>query len=158
PAFPSNTARSGVLYPLARSLAEAAGARPDRKDRRRLGAFLMYSGIASLSVSSALWLTAMAANPLGAELARGYGVELGCGRWSVAWDVPARLAIAALPLQLYRVIGPEVAQTPDAPAAARKALAALGPLTRSEWIVLVTFIGMVALWASAATIGLDSTA
>ena len=38
PAFPSNTARSGVLYPLALSLAEAAGATPDDPDRRRLGA------------------------------------------------------------------------------------------------------------------------
>ena len=42
----------------------------DDPSRRRLGAFLMFSGIASLSLSSALWLTAMAANPLGAEIAR----------------------------------------------------------------------------------------
>jgi DASS family divalent anion:Na+ symporter len=63
PAFPRNTARSGVLYPLALSMADSAGAKPDQPERRRLGAFLMYSGIASLSVSSALWLTAMAANP-----------------------------------------------------------------------------------------------
>src|SRR5262249_5367349 len=52
PAFPSNTARSGVLYPLAFSLANAAGASPDRPDRRRVGAFLMFSGAVSLSVSS----------------------------------------------------------------------------------------------------------
>ena len=89
PAFPSNTARSGVLYPLAISLAEAAGARPDDPQRRRLGAFLMYSGIVSLSVSSALWLTAMAANPLGTEIARGFGVEIGFGRWLIAASVPA---------------------------------------------------------------------
>ena len=63
PAFPSNTARSGVLYPLALSVAEAAGARPGEEGRRRLGSFLMFSGIASLTVSSALWFTAMAANP-----------------------------------------------------------------------------------------------
>jgi DASS family divalent anion:Na+ symporter len=158
PAFPSNTARSGVLYPLAYSLADAAGARPDRPDRRRLGAFLMYSGIASLSVSSALWLTAMAANPLGTEIARGVGVEIGFGRWLIAASVPTLCAIAALPLVLYRVVGPEVRDTPEAPAAARQALASLGPLTRAEWIVLVVFVGMVALWAAAATIGLDSTA
>src|SRR4029453_17703327 len=79
PAFPSNTARSGVLYPLAVSLAEAAGAKPDQPERRRLGGFLMYSGIVSLSLSSALWLTAMAANPLGVEIAQGVGVEIGFG-------------------------------------------------------------------------------
>jgi DASS family divalent anion:Na+ symporter len=106
PAFPSNTARSGVLYPLAFSLADAAGAKPDRPERRRLGAFLMFSGIASLSVSSALWLTAMAANPLGAEIARGYGVEIGFGRWLIAAAVPTICAMALLPLVLYRVIRP----------------------------------------------------
>src|SRR4030095_5490312 len=75
PAFPSNTARSGILYPLAFSLAEAAGARPGDPSRRQLGALLMFSGIASLSLSSALWLTAMAANPLGAEIAKPFGVN-----------------------------------------------------------------------------------
>jgi DASS family divalent anion:Na+ symporter len=158
PAFPSNTARSGVLYPLAYSLADAAGARPDRPDRRRLGAFLMFSGIASLSVSSALWLTAMAANPLGTEIARGVGVDIGFGRWLMASSVPTICAMVLLPVVLYRTIRPEVRSTPDAPAAAKTALAALGPLTRPERIVLIVFVGMVILWASAATIGLDSTA
>ena len=65
PAFPSNTARSGVLYPLAVSLVDAAGAKPGDPSRKRLGGFLMFSGIASLGLSSALWLTAMAGNPLG---------------------------------------------------------------------------------------------
>jgi DASS family divalent anion:Na+ symporter len=158
PAFPSNTARSGVLYPLALSVADAAGAKPDRVDRRRLGAFLMFSGMVSLSVSSALWLTAMVANPLGAEVAGGFGVETGFGRWLIASSVPTLCAMALLPVFLYRLIGPEVRSTPDAPAAARKALAALGPLTRAEWIVLAVFVGMVVLWASAGAIALDSTA
>src|SRR6185295_16459262 len=117
PAFPSNTARSGVLYPLAFSLADAAGAKPNQPDRQRLGAFLMYSGIASLSVSSALWLTAMAANPLGTEIARGMGVEIGFGRWLLAACVPTICAIALLPPLLYWLIGPEVRSTPEAPAA-----------------------------------------
>jgi DASS family divalent anion:Na+ symporter len=51
-----------------------------------------------------------------------------------------------------------VRETPEAPAAARQALAALGPLTHQEWIVLVVFVVMVILWGLAATLGLDSTA
>jgi DASS family divalent anion:Na+ symporter len=109
-------------------------------------------------VSSALWLTAMAANPLGAEMARDVGVEIGFGRWLLAASVPTICAMVLLPLVLYRIIGPEVRATPDAPAAARTALARLGPLTRPEWIVLVVFVGMVVLWGTAATLGLDSTA
>ena len=158
PAFPSNTARSGVLYPLAFSLADAAGARPGEAGRARLGRFLMFSGIASLSLSSALWLTAMAANPLGSEVARAFGVEISFGSWLIASSVPTLAAMVLMPLVLYKVTAPEVRSTPEAPAAARRALAALGPLSRHEKTVLVTFAGMVALWASAATLGLDSTA
>lgn len=158
PAFPSNTARSGVLYPLVLSVAEAAGARPGVEGRRRLGAFLMFSGIASLTVSSALWFTAMAANPLGAEIARGYGLEIGFGSWLVASCVPTLAAMALLPFVLYKVLAPEVTSTPEAPRAARQALQALGPLKAHEKMVAVTFVGMVALWASAASLGLDSTA
>jgi DASS family divalent anion:Na+ symporter len=158
PAFPSNTARSGVLYPLAVSLAEAAGAKPGDPSRRRLGAFLMYSGIASLSLSSALWLTAMAANPLGAEIAKPLGVTIGFGSWIVAASVPTLAGMLLLPYVLYKLMAPEVTSTPGAPAAAQEALAAMGPLTLHEKIVTGTFVGMVALWAAAASLGLDSTA
>jgi DASS family divalent anion:Na+ symporter len=56
------------------------------------------------------------------------------------------------------LIAPEVDATPDAPAAARRALSALGPLTRNEKIVLATFAGMVGLWASASVLSIDPTA
>jgi DASS family divalent anion:Na+ symporter len=158
PAFPSSTARSGVLYPFALSLAEDAGAKPDVPGRQRVGAFLMFCGMASLSVSSALWLTAMVANPLGAAIARDAGVRISFTRWLLAASVPTIAAIVVIPLVLYRVIGPEVGPTPEAPAAARRALYALGPLSRNERIVLVVFVGMVLLWASAAFLGTDSTA
>src|SRR5262249_29104053 len=158
PAFPSNTARSGVLYPLAVSLADAAGAKPADDSRKRLGTFLMFSGIASLSLSSALWLTAMAANPLGAEMAKDFGGRISFGPWLLASSVPTLAGMVLLPLVLYKIIAPEVTATPQAPAAARKALAALGPLSRDEKIVSVTTAGMVALWATAGLFGFDSTA
>src|SRR5436190_1583499 len=158
PAFPSNTARSGVIYPLAFSLAEAAGATAEDAGSRRIGTFLMFSGIASLSLSSALWLTAMAANPLGAEIARTFGVDIGFTGWLLAASVPTLVAMALMPPLLSWLIGPERTATPDAPDVARRALHALGPLTRHERIVLAAFVGMVGLWASAATFALDSTA
>jgi DASS family divalent anion:Na+ symporter len=157
PAFPSNTARSGVLFPLAFSLATASGATGDRS-RKRVGTFLMFSGIVSLSLSSALWLTAMAANPLGTEIARTFGVEIAFGSWLLAASVPTLAGIVLMPLILRALIAPEIDATPEAPAAARRALAALGPLRGDERIVLAAFVGMVALWASASTLNLDSTA
>ena len=158
PAFPSNTARSGVLYPIIYSLAQANGSRPEDGTRKRMGSFLMFSGMASLSLSSGLWLTAMAGNPLGAEVAKSFGLDITFGSWLVAACVPFAVAIAALPLLLYRVFPPEVKATPEAPAAARKALAELGPLTVQERWVAGTFLSMVALWALSATLKLDPTA
>ncbi len=158
PAFPSSTARSGVLYPFALSLATGAGAKPDQPGRQRLGAFLMLCGMASLSVSSALWMTAMVANPLGSEIARRAGVQISFGRWLLASSVPTLCAMAVLPLVLFWTLGPEVRETPEAPPAARAALKALGPFTRDEWIVLIVFVALVALWASSALFGTDPTA
>ncbi|HXO85701.1 MAG TPA: DASS family sodium-coupled anion symporter [Gemmatimonadales bacterium] len=158
PAFPSNTARSGVLFPFTSSLAQAAGVTPDRADRRRLGKFLMFSGMVSLTLSSALWLTAMAGNPLGAAIARELGVEIGFGSWLLAASVPTVLCMVLLPFLYYRLVKPEVARTPNAPAEAREALAKLGPPTRDQKVVTATFAGMVALWAVAPTLGIDPTA
>ncbi len=158
PAFPSNTARSGVLYPLAFSMAQAAGATPERQNRQRLGRFLMFSGMASLTLSSALWLTAMAGNPLGAEIASKYGVNIGFGSWLVAASVPTILGMILVPWILYRVIKPEVTSMPQAPAEAKQSLAAMGPLTRDQKVVAFTFLGMVILWGLGGTLGIDPTA
>jgi DASS family divalent anion:Na+ symporter len=158
PAFPSDTARSGVLYPLALSLAEGGGSKADEATRKKMGAYLMFCAMATLSLSSALWLTAMAGNPLGAEIGKTLGFRVSFGSWLVASSVPTLLAIALLPLLLYKVFPPEVKATPAAPAAARKALAAMGPWKREEKIVAATFVVMVVLWALAGTLKLDLTA
>jgi DASS family divalent anion:Na+ symporter len=100
----------------------------------------------------------MAANPLGAEIARPFGVEIGFASWLVAASVPTLAAMALIPLLLYRLMSPEVTATPEAPALARQALSRLGPFARSEIIVLAIFVAMVALWGLSATLGLDSTA
>ena len=95
---------------------------------------------------------------LGAEIARGAGVEITFASWLVASSVPTLVSMLLLPALLYRLIRPEITATPDAPAAARESLANLGPLSVHERIVLTTLAVMVAMWATAASLGLDSTA
>jgi DASS family divalent anion:Na+ symporter len=158
PAFPSDTARSGVLYPLALSLAEGGGSRPDEATRKKMGAYLMFCAMATLSLSSALWLTAMAGNPLGAEIARSQKLQISFISWLVASSAPTLVSLALLPLLLYKAFPPEVKATPEAPAAARKALAKLGPLSVQEKIVAATFVVMVVLWGAARPLKLDLTA
>jgi DASS family divalent anion:Na+ symporter len=114
PAFPSNTARGGVLYPIILSLAQTSGSMPDDQKNRRMGGYLMFCGMASLSVSSALWLTATSGNPIAVSLAEHYGVKINFGSWFLAAVVPVLTMIALLPLILYKLFPPGVTET-DAP-------------------------------------------
>jgi len=157
PAFPSNTARGGVLFPIVLSVAQGSGSRPDDPEGRRLGGYLMFCAMASLAASSALWMTATSANPIGIQVAREFGLEIGFGKWLVAASVPALTAILLLPRVVARLFPPGVGETPDAPMAARKALAALGPLSRDERITTVTFILMVSGWIFADALKLNVT-
>ena len=118
----------------------------------------MFCGMASLAVSSALWLTATSVNPIGVSVAKKYGLEIDFGSWFVAASVPALTAILLLPLVLYWLYPPGVTATPDAPAAARAALRSMGPLSRDEWIVAVSFALMVTGWVMAGTLNLNLTA
>jgi len=158
PAFPSNTARGGVLYPIVLSLAQDLGSTPRDPARRRLGGFLMFSGMASLSVSSALWLTATSANPIGVEVAEQLNLKIDFSSWLIAASVPALAAVLSLPLVLYKLYPPGVKVTPEAPAAAREALRSMGPLTRDEKVVATAFVLMVAGWVFGRAMGLDGTA
>jgi DASS family divalent anion:Na+ symporter len=146
PAFPSNTARGGVLYPIVLSVAQGSGSHPDDPKGRRLGGYLMFCGMASLAVSSALWMTATSANPIAMQVAEEYGIKIGFGKWLIAASVPALTAIVALPWLVARLFSPGVGSTPEAPAAARKALAQLGPLSRAEWLTGIAFMLMVGGW------------
>jgi DASS family divalent anion:Na+ symporter len=158
PAFPSNTARGGVLYPIVLSLAQGSGSMPEDEGNRRMGGYLMFCGMASLSVSSALWLTATSGNPIAVSLAQHYGVKINFGSWIVAASIPVLSMIALLPLILYRVFPPGVTKTPEAPKAAREVLRNMGRLTRDEWIVAVAFAFMVTGWVLAGTLNLSLAA
>jgi len=156
PAFPSNTSRGGVLYPIILSLAQSAGSTPE--NNRCMGGYLMFCGMASLSVSSALWLTATSANPIGVSLAAQSGLKINFGSWLLAASVPALATILMLPFVLSRLFPPGVTETPDAPAIARKELQSMGSLSRDEWIVAVTFAVMVTGWVMADSLRLSLTA
>jgi len=157
PAFPSNTARGGVLFPIVLSVAEGSGSKPDDPEGRRFGGYLMFCTMASLAVSSALWMTATSANPIGIQLARDFGIQIGFGKWLLASCVPTLTAILALPWVIARLYPPRVDKTPEAAVAARKALAMLGPLSRDERITAVAFAVMVSGWVLADKLGLNVT-
>jgi DASS family divalent anion:Na+ symporter len=157
PAFPSNTARGGVLYPIVLSVAQGSGSKPEDDKGRRLGGYLMFCAMASLAVSSALWMTATSANPIGIQLVKDFGLQIGFGKWLLVASLPALTAIVALPWAVSKVFPPGVGETPEAPVAARKELAALGALTRDEQLTAIAFILMVVGWIFADKLQLNVT-
>jgi DASS family divalent anion:Na+ symporter len=139
PAFPSNTARGGVLYPIVLSVAQGAGSEPEDPEGRRLGGYLMFCSMAGLAVSSALWMTATSANPIAVQIVQQAGFEIDFGKWLLASVVPSLVAILLLPLVVAKLFPPRVGKTPEAPASARKELAGMGPmlLIGAPWVYLV---------------------
>jgi len=158
PAFPSNTARSGVLFPLVNSLAADSGSKVADGSRKKIGSFLMMASMAGLTLSSTLWLTAMAANPAGAKMALEYGIEISYGSWVMAAFLPVLALFFLVPWVIYKVYPPEIHHTPDAPLIAQAALNKMGRVSRNEWIMGSVFVGMVTLWMLSSTLGLDKTA
>lgn len=130
PAFPSNTARSGVLFPIIQSICVGIGSDPKDGTERKVGHFLMMSGIASLAVSSGLWLTAMVANPMGAGMAVRYGVTISFASWFLCASVPSFIAIGILPPILLHLMNPKVKRTPQAAELATNALVAMGKMKK----------------------------
>jgi DASS family divalent anion:Na+ symporter len=147
PSIPSNTARSGIMYPITHALSLDTGSLPTPEGRKRTGTYLMMTYIAGQTISSALWLTGMAANPVGVGIAAQFGVDINFGNWLFVASVPCIVALIAIPYVLYKLFPPGNKYTPEAPKIARKELLEMGPMSRQEWIMGSTFVGMILLWA-----------
>jgi len=158
PAVPANTARAGgIMYPVVAGIARACGSLPDRSPRR-MGAFLMLCQFHVTIVLSAMFLTSMAANPLIAELAlKTSGVQLTWTLWARAALVPGLVSLALIPWALYRLCPPEAAESPEAPAEARKRLDEMGSMKPAEIRLAAIVAGCLVLWATTPLHRLDPT-
>jgi DASS family divalent anion:Na+ symporter len=154
--IPSTGARSGgIIFPIAKSLAEAYESRPG-PTANRLGAFLMVSVYQCNVVVCAMFLTGQASNPIIARFAQEVtGIEITYARWAIAAILPAILSLMVVPWLLYRVFPPEIKHTPAASELASQELKAMGWMKWSEWLMLAVF-GLVAiLWMTSKFHGID---
>lgn len=159
PATPSNTARAGgVVYPIIRSLSKLEGSEPEPEEsRKRLGAYLLLTSLQVNVVTSAMFVTAMAGNPLAVAAAAKLGVDISWARWAVAASVPGIASLVAVPWVMSKIYPPTVKKTPEAPQHARERLAASGPTSRPEKIMAVTFVGLLVLWCAGSQLGVNAT-
>eukprot|EP00208_Stichococcus_sp_RCC1054_P002914 CAMPEP_0206142908 /NCGR_PEP_ID=MMETSP1473-20131121/18595_1 /ASSEMBLY_ACC=CAM_ASM_001109 /TAXON_ID=1461547 /ORGANISM="Stichococcus sp, Strain RCC1054" /LENGTH=560 /DNA_ID=CAMNT_0053538077 /DNA_START=101 /DNA_END=1783 /DNA_ORIENTATION=+ len=160
PAIPSVAARAGgIFFPLAQALCLACGSDPKNGTEKKLGAYVMKTCFQTTTISSAMFITAMAANPLAVSLAYdSLGATISWGQWALAGLVPGLLILTTVPALLYVIYPPEVKQTPEAPANARKELEKLGPLSTDEKITAFAFAVTISLWIFGAQIGVNAVA
>lgn len=157
PAIPSVTARvGGIIYPIVNSLSKAFGSEP-YSHPRRLGAFLIKATFQGSIITSGMFLTAMAGNPLIADLAQSVGVDITWGSWAIAASVPGLTCLIVIPLLLYKFYPPEVKETPNAKTFAIKKLKEMGKVRIQEWIMIFSFILLITLWVFGPHIALSAT-
>jgi DASS family divalent anion:Na+ symporter len=147
PAIPSNTARAGgIVFPLVKASATAFGSKADDGTAHRIGAFLIQAAFQGNVITSAMFLTAMAANPLAAKLAAQMHINVSWGQWAIAAAVPGLASLILVPLSVYKLYPPEVKKTPAASELAKQKLAEMGTMKPKEWIMLAVFALLLFLW------------
>ncbi|HCD7744646.1 DASS family sodium-coupled anion symporter [Serratia marcescens] len=151
PVTPSNTARGGgIIHPIMKSIADSFGSKPELNTSGKIGRYLSLVNYNINPITSAMFITATAPNPLIVSLiAKGThgSFELSWSMWAVAALVPGLCSLLVMPLVIYLLYPPEVKSTPDAPRFAREKLQALGPVTLPEKITLGVFALLLVLWA-----------
>ena len=159
PMTPSNTARAGgILFPITLNVARVFGSEPG-PTAGRIGAFLMTTLYQADLVVSAMFLTATAPNPLVAEFVRqGSGATLSWTTWALAASVPGVVALAVVPVVVFRLCPPDAIDTAPAQRLAADHLREMGPLTRAERLLLAVFSLVLLLWLASEWIALSATA
>lgn len=149
PVIPSDTARAGgIIFPIARSLAQSYGSEPG-PTAQRLGAYLMQCAYHVGCTTAAVFLTSMAANPLAAEFALKFaGVEITWGTWALASCLPAGVSLVVLPWLIYRLDPPLVKHTPEARQLAQEELSAMGAMSPREKSLIVILLVVIAGWVA----------
>lgn len=151
PVTPSNTARGGgIIHPIMRSISDSFGSKADEGTRKKIGRYLALVNYNTNPLTSAMFITATAPNPLIVALIyEGTNSEfkLSWMMWAVAAFVPAIVSLLIMPWVIYFMCPPEIKKTPDAPVFAKERLKELGAFSLSEKITLGVFGLLLMMWA-----------
>ncbi|PZF74903.1 anion permease [Taibaiella soli] len=159
PAIPSNTARAGgVIFPIMKSIAVNMGSVPEKAEtHRKVGSFLTLSSYNANMITSVMFLTATASNPMAQKFAKDLGITITWGSWAIAALAPGLACFILMPLFLYKFFPPELKKTKEAPAMAAEKLKEMGPVTLQEWLMIFTFIVLLVLWIFGNLFQVDAT-
>lgn len=151
PVTPSNTARGGaIIHPIMRSIADVFGSSAELGTSKKIGRYLALVNFNTNPITSAMFITATAPNPLIVDLvakATGSAIHITWGQWALAALLPGLCMLLLMPLVLYFLFPPEIKNTPNAKEMAQSELAKLGPIKAPELITLSVLALMLVMWA-----------
>ncbi|KAA8669671.1 DASS family sodium-coupled anion symporter [Clostridium sp. HV4-5-A1G] len=155
---PANVARSaGIVRPIAVSLSKSYGSNVGDGTENKAGSFLTLVGLHSNLMSGFFFLTSTELNLLSVGMAKALGVTLTLGAWFKIGIVPTLLGFIIVPLVLYFVCPPEIKGLDNVKEMSRKKLEELGPIKKSEKIMIFIFAVSVFLWIFGPKFGLNAT-
>ncbi len=148
PVIPSVTARGGgILFPIASSLANAFANKGHHMTHNKNGGFFMAVCLQSNVITSAMFLTAMAANPVAVKLASFAGISISWFDWAIAAFVPGLLCLIIMPLVIYYYLyPPAIKQSEEAPKLAHQKLKEMGSISHGEILMLAIFALLIFFW------------
>lgn len=158
PFIPSVAARAGgIMYPVINAISESLGSKPRDPSSRNLGAFLVQVCYNGNLITSAMFLTAMASNPMIQSFAAAQGVEITWTSWAIAACVPGLVSLVLMPLFFYVVYPPKVKKYDNAVSLADQKLKEMGPMSHKEWTMAGIFLMMLLLWILGDDYGIKTT-
>lgn len=158
PFVPSNTARgAGVIFPIVTALNKEYASDPKDGTANKIGAFLIKVAFHANLVTSAMFLTAMAANPLIVSFAAQFDVQITWLAWAKAAIVPGLINLMLLPIIIYKLSPPKLKHTPEARQFAKEQIHKMGPLSTAEWVMVGTFAMLIAMWIFGEMLNVDAT-
>ncbi len=151
PVTPSNTARGGaIIHPIMRSIADVFGSSPELGTAKKIGRYLALVNYNTNPITSAMFVTATAPNPLIVALiakATNSAIQITWAQWALAALLPGLCMLLLMPLVLYFLFPPEIKNTPNAKELAQSELAKLGPMKAPELVTLGVLAMMLLMWA-----------
>ncbi|RKK03024.1 DASS family sodium-coupled anion symporter [Pseudoroseomonas wenyumeiae] len=152
PFTPSNTARGGgIVHPIMKSIATAFDSDPTKGTERKMGTYLSLVNMHANTITSGMFITATAPNPLVVDyVARvtNQSFHLSWTTWALCMLLPGLACLLLMPLALAVLAPPEVKATPHAIEYARAELRSMGPLSGGEKVMIGTFGLLLVLWAN----------
>lgn len=156
PIIPSTTARTGgIILPVFRSIISTLGGKGSGKSS--VGEYLSMIVLHSSVITSALFITANAGNPIVVKFAQNMGITITWMDWAKAAFVPGILSLILLPPVLLFLSPCKVDNAASIREHSKEELKNLGAINWQEKLLLTIFSGLLFLWAFGRFFGVGAT-